>query len=95
MLEIQSAKYIKNYSLNITFNNGNQGIVDLKSTIFNDHRAIFSELKDPSNFINFTLKHNTICWFNQLDLSPEFLFYLVFKEEKTFEKTFKDWGFIS
>jgi hypothetical protein len=46
MLEIFQAKQIKDYKIEIIFNNNKKGIVDLKDIIFTDHREIFKELKD-------------------------------------------------
>lgn len=45
-ISVTKAEYIKGYSIMIGFDNGQKGIVDLKSTIFNDHREIFEPLKD-------------------------------------------------
>lgn len=94
MLSVSEAKYMGEYSLYLIFNNGKEGIANLKQTIFNDKRAIFSELKEESNFSNFKVSHSTVVWFNELDLSPEYLFYLIFKEDKSLQKKFKDWGYL-
>ncbi len=90
MLSVSEAKYVGGYNLYLIFNNGKKGIANLKQTIFNDKRSIFSELKGESNFSNFKVSHSTVVWFNDLDLSPEYLFYLIFKEDKSLQKKFKD-----
>jgi len=94
MLSVSKAKYVGDYSLYLIFNNGKEGIANLKQTVFNDKRAIFSELKEESNFSNFKVAHSTVVWFNELDLSPEYLLYLIFKEDKSLQKKFKDWGYL-
>jgi len=94
MLSINEAKYVGGYSLYLIFNNGKEGVANLKQTIFDDKRPIFSELKEESNFSNFKVAHTTVVWFNELDLSPEYLFYLIFKEDKNLQKKFKDWGYL-
>ncbi len=94
MLSVNEAKYIDGYNLYLIFNNGKEGTVDLKQTIYEDRRPIFSDLKDKSNFSNFKVAHSTVVWFNELDLSPEYLFYLIFKEDKSLHKKFKDWGYL-
>ena len=94
MLSVSKAKYVGDYSLYLIFNNGKEGIANLKQTVFNDKRAIFSELKEESNFSNFKVAHSTVVWFNELDLSPEYLFYLIFKEDKSLQEKFKDWGYL-
>ncbi len=73
MLEIFQAKQIKDYKIEIIFNNNKKGIVDLKDIIFTDHREIFKELKDLNKFKKFKIKFDTLSWENGLDLAPEFL----------------------
>jgi hypothetical protein len=73
LLEVKKAVHIKDYNLLIQFNDGVEGMVDLKSTIFNDKRTIFSSLKNVDFFKNFFIALNTICWNNDLDLAPEYL----------------------
>jgi len=79
MLEIIKAKYNIHYKIEMIFNDKTQGIVDLKDVIFNDHRKIFTELKDLNKFKKFKIKHDTICFENGLDLAPEFLHNLLKK----------------
>ncbi|VAW46005.1 hypothetical protein MNBD_GAMMA04-792 [hydrothermal vent metagenome] len=95
MLSINSAKYAGKYNLQLTFNNGREGIVNLEETVHKDKRKIFLKLKDISNFKNFKVDHSTVVWFNELDLAPEYLFYLAFKEDKSFQDQFKKWGYIA
>ena len=95
MLGIHEAKYIGNYNLFLVFNNGKEGTANLERTIFADTRAIFSQLKDESIFKNFKVDHNTVIWPNELDMAPEYLFYLAFKEDTAFHDQFKQWGYIA
>ena len=73
LLEIKKATHINDYSIRVLFNDGVEGNVDLKSTIFNDKRKIFSPLKKIDYFKNFFISLNTICWNNDLDLAPEYI----------------------
>ncbi len=50
-------------------------------------------LKEKSHFKNFKVDHCTVIWFYELDLAPEYLFYLVFKKDRDFQEQFKQWGF--
>lgn len=79
MLSVTNATYLGNYTLKLTFNNGIEGTADLHDAIFNDHRAIFSELRDENEFQKFNVAHYTVVWENGLDLAPEFLLELVTK----------------
>ena len=90
---IQQAEYLDEYKIRLTFNNGRTGIANLEETIFNDRRDIFQKLKDAQNFRAFSLAHSTIVWFNELDLAPEFLFYLAFMNEAELQEQFTQWGY--
>ena len=46
LVSIIQAKYLTAYKIALQFDNGESGIVDLKQTIFNDHRKIFEPLRE-------------------------------------------------
>lgn len=94
MLSIKEAEYAGEYNIHLIFNNGKEGTVSLKKTIFEDKRPIFSKLKDKTNFKNFKVKHSTVIWSDELDLAPEYLFYLAFREDRSFQNQFRQWGYI-
>ncbi len=77
LISVTKAQYLKNYSIMLHFSNGKNGIVDLKPTIFNDHRNIFEQLKNIENFKKFTLDSWTLTWSNNIDLSPEYLYSII------------------
>ena len=97
MLGINEARYVGSYNIQLSFNNGKEGIADLKETIFNDKRPIFSKLKSQADFSNFTVNHSTVVWPNGLDMAPEYLFYLAFKEstDADCQSQFRCWGYIT
>ena len=74
---ILSAKYVDGYRLEVTFADGNSGVVDLSRHI----RAgeVFSHLSDLAAFRQFTINRDfgTICWGEGLDIAPETLYYEV------------------
>ena len=74
MIEISKAKQVGDYQIELVFNNKKRGVVDLKNTIFTDHRDIFKELKDLNKFKKFKIEFDTLSWENGLDLAPEFLY---------------------
>ena len=73
MLHVESAEYQSDYKIIVTFNDGSSHLVDLKQTVFNDSRAIVSDLKDLALFKDFSIKNHTISWANGLDFAPEFI----------------------
>lgn len=72
--DVIDAKYCKDYQLEIFFDNGKNGIVDL-STYLNKG-GVFKKFKDINFFKNFTVSEDlgTIVWGNEIDISPEALY---------------------
>jgi len=75
-LHVQEAKYLQDYQLQLTFNNNEIKIVDLKDELYGE---IFEPLKDKEFFQNFFISHNTVEWKNGADFAPEFLFEIGIK----------------
>lgn len=50
LLEVKEAKYIRDYIINLKFNNGDEIYVDLKTTLLNEKRNIFKPLLDKNYF---------------------------------------------
>ena len=73
MLEVTSAEYVEGHKIRVSFNTGQSGIVDLKDALWG---PIFEPIKDPKVFKRFTVSKtlHTICWDNDADFAPEFLF---------------------
>nr|VFK39289.1 MAG: Protein of unknown function (DUF2442) [Candidatus Kentron sp. TC]VFK43949.1 MAG: Protein of unknown function (DUF2442) [Candidatus Kentron sp. TC]VFK55316.1 MAG: Protein of unknown function (DUF2442) [Candidatus Kentron sp. TC] len=94
MLTIDKAEYIGDYTIHLRFNNGKEGAANLRNTIFDDKRPIFSDLKEESNFSAFELEHGTITWPNRLDLAPEYLFWLAFQDNEDQRTRFERWGYV-
>ncbi len=74
MVWIREAEYIEDHKIQVTFNNNERGIIDLKKVILNDKRSIFRELGDTNKFRRFKVDFDTIVWENGLDLAPDFLY---------------------
>ena len=73
MLEVIKAEYIEEYRIQIAFNNGASGVVDLTDTLWG---AMFEKLKDYNIFRKFEVSDvvHTIRWENDADLAPEYLY---------------------
>ena len=67
---VEHAKYIDNYKIWLSFNDGSQGEIDLASELYGE---IFEPLKDVTFFKSFTLEGHTLSWENGADFAPEFL----------------------
>jgi len=60
-----------NYELDITFNNGESGILDMKPYL---DFGIFNRIKDYKCFEKVTVSFDTIEWESGADLDPEFVY---------------------
>ena len=76
ILHVVDAKYINEYKLWISFNNGKSGIVDLQGELTGE---VFGSLIDIEQFKNITVHPimETVVWGNGADLAPEYLFELM------------------
>ncbi|PHS55569.1 MAG: hypothetical protein COB17_11445 [Sulfurimonas sp.] len=89
---VTEAKYLHDYEVELKFNDGRKGVVNLESELYG---TMFEPLKDKIFFASVVLDKDldTITWENGADLAPEFLYYKSFKNDKTLEKQFKEWGY--
>lgn len=74
LLDIIEAKYIDEYKIQIKFENGKKGIVDL--TEYSKKGGVFRKLKDKNYFKKFYINEDlgTICWDDAQDIAPETLY---------------------
>lgn len=93
-IHIISAKYLNDYKVQVTFNNGREGIADLSGSL---KGKVFESLKNKSKFADLVVDDelNTIVWGNGADLAPEFIFFQVFKDEPELQRQFIEWGYVS
>ncbi len=73
ILHVKEAKYLHDYVIWLRFNDGAEGMVDLKDELYGE---VFEPLKDLERFRSFKvdLDLETIVWDNGADLAPEFLY---------------------
>lgn len=93
ILHVTKANYLEDYRIEVAFNNGKIGIVDLSQCLTG---LIFAALKDLKMFSQLKLdtELNTIVWPNGADLAPEYLYFQAFKEAPELQNEFKQWGFL-
>ena len=58
MLSVDKATYAGEYNIHLLFNNGREGTANLKKTVLNDKRPIFSKLHNASEFKKFKVEHS-------------------------------------
>lgn len=93
LVYVTEAKYLHDYKVELKFNDGKKGVVNLENELYG---AVFEPLKDKKVFSSVKLDKDldTIAWENGADLAPEFLYYESFKNDKTLTKQFREWGYI-
>lgn len=57
MLHISDAEYLGEYRLRVVFNDGREGVADLRPMVFDEPRTVFEPLKDLSGFRQFFIEH--------------------------------------
>ena len=69
---LMSARYVDGYRIELTFEDGKRGILDMKDELWGQ---VFEPLKDVELFKSFKLDDelDTIVWPTGADLAPEFL----------------------
>jgi hypothetical protein len=65
---VTNVKPEKNYTLHLWFNNGEEGVLDIKPYL---DKGIFRELQDMSMFNSVRPFIGTIQWKNEADLCPD------------------------
>lgn len=93
-LHVTNAKYIADYNVEVSFNNGRKGVADLTDAL---KGQVFELLKNKSEFSTFTVDEEleTIVWPNGADLAPEFIYFQAFKNDPDLQIQFKQWGYIA
>ncbi len=71
MPRILAIRPLEGYRLEIQFDNGESGILDM--TPYLDF-GVFRQLKDPERFRSVTVAFDTIEWKGEIDLDPEFVY---------------------
>ena len=69
-LHVIEARYVRDYTVWLRFNDGVCGEVDLSEEL---DGPIFEPLRDLGQFRRFTLACHTLTWENGADFAPEFL----------------------
>lgn len=71
--DIEDAKYLEGYRIQLTFRDGKVGVIDLQNSL---NGTIFEPLKDIENFKKFSIhpEIKILTWENGADIAPEFAY---------------------
>ena len=81
MIHVIYAELEKNYKVYVEFNDGTKGTIDFEKILKEDHREIIKELLDKKLFKTVKLALHTLCWDNEVDFAPDYLYEQI--KEKT------------
>ena len=93
MLAITDAKYLRDRVIWVKFNNDEAFELDLTPMLERDNIGIYEPLKEMEFFKNFRVDY-TLCWENELEVAPEYFYFLAHKNDPEFQELFKEWGYI-
>ena len=74
MIKVVSAEFENDYKICVEFNNGIKGTIDFRKILEEDHREIIRELLDKELFKTVKVNLNTLCWENEVDFAPDYLY---------------------
>jgi hypothetical protein len=74
ILHVTKMEYKEDYKVYVEFNDGFTGIIDFKERLENEQGEWVRELLDPAMFKTVHLDLNTLCWDNEVDFAPEYLY---------------------
>ncbi|MDD4930368.1 MAG: DUF2442 domain-containing protein [Gallionella sp.] len=94
LLKIDHAEYLGNYHFRFLFNNGRVGEADIRPLLDDAPRSVFAPLADESFVSRFMLTHGTLCWPNELDVAPEYFYFLAFRDDPGLYDQFVSWGYL-
>ncbi|NTU42778.1 MAG: DUF2442 domain-containing protein [Nitrospirales bacterium] len=94
LLIIDEARYLGNYRFSLCFNGGRSGTVDIRPLADEEPKAAFAQLADEAFVSRFSMEHGTLCWPGDLDVAPEYLYFLTFRDNPALHDQFAAWGYL-
>jgi hypothetical protein len=68
---LTKVKPLENYELEVEFNDGTQGVVEMIKLILSDRAGVFAALKDQDLFNKAHLEYGVLTWPGEIDLAPD------------------------
>ncbi|MES2885835.1 MAG: DUF2442 domain-containing protein [Pseudomonadota bacterium] len=95
MLKLIDAKPLAPYRLHLQFSDGRSGMADLHELISAPAPHAFVALKTQQAFEQCGIEDGALHWSSELDLAPEYLYFLTFKDDVSLREQFKSWGYLA
>jgi hypothetical protein len=74
ILHVTKMENTGDFKVYVEFNDGFKGIIDFKDILAQERSEWVRELLDPAMFNTVRLDYYTLCWDNELDFAPEYLY---------------------
>jgi hypothetical protein len=74
MVKVINAELKNGYNVYVEFNDGTKGTIDFKQILEEDHRVIIRDLLNIDLFKTVKVNLNTLCWDNDVDFAPDYLY---------------------
>lgn len=71
MHKVTAVKPLDNHALAVTFESGEEKLFDMKPYL---NKGAFKQLQDQTVFKQAYIAWDTVCWPNELDISPDTLY---------------------
>jgi hypothetical protein len=81
MIRIINAELKGEYKILVEFNDGIKGMIDFKKILEEDPREIIRELLNMDMFETVKVNLNTLCWDNDVDFAPDYLYGKIEKDK--------------
>jgi hypothetical protein len=94
LLLIDEARYLGDSRIELRFNDGRAGVVDTRALVDGAPGTVFTPLRDEDFVRRFELQYGTLAWPGELDVAPEYLYFLAFREVSELQEQFADWGYL-
>lgn len=94
LLKIEEATYLGSHRFMLRFNDGRSGTVDIRPMVEAGPGTVFAPLADEGFVRRFLLEQGTLYWPGELDVAPEYLYFLAFRHDPTLQEQFERWGYL-
>ncbi len=71
---LTKVKPLENYELEVEFNDGTHGFVEMVKLILSDKPGVFAVLQDKDLFNKAHLEYGVVTWPGEIDLAPDAMF---------------------
>jgi len=95
LLQIEQAHYLGDHRFELRFNDGRFGTVDVRTLADQGPGTVFAQLRNEAFVRRFELKYGTLCWPGELDVAPEYVYFLAFRHDPALHERFVDWGYVA